>query len=242
MHHIVNARNDAYDEYAAEYAEMVKLREQAGIEQEPIMPTLLHEIGDISGLNVLDAGCGQGYLSRIFAERGARVTGVDISPNLIQMAREQDSERNITYQVADLCQPLPQYTQTFDMAASHFVFDDVYDYKGFLATVYSVIKPGGRFVLSMNNPYSLVVRGHVHDYFDTGKAVSYRGMAEEGVKVHFYYHTLQEYLDACFAAGFQLQRLLDIPTPVEKYRFHSDALIKPGYHFPFYIVLHLRKV
>lgn len=242
MHEIVNARIDAYDEYAAQYAEMVKQREQAGIEQEPIMPHFLALLGEITGLNVLDAGCGQGYISRIFADRGARVTGIDISPNLVQMARDQDPDYNITYQVADLCQPLPEYRQSFDLAASHFVLDDVYDYRGFLCTLHSVLKPGGRFVLSLNNPYSLVVRGHVHDYFDTGKAVSYRGMAEEGVKVHFYFHTLQEYLDACFAAGFQLQRLLDIPTPVEKYRYHSDALIKPGYHFPFYNVLSLLKV
>ncbi len=205
------------------------------------MPALLKQIGDIGGLRVLDAGCGEGYLSRILAARGANVTGIDISPALIQMAREQDSDQAITYEVADLCQPLPRHGQRFDLAASHFVLDDVHEYKGYLSTVGSALKPGGRFVLSLNNPYSLVVRGHVHDYFDTGKPVLYRGMAEEGVKVHFYYHTLEDYLDACFAAGFQLQRLLDIPTPVERYRFHSDALIKPGYHFPFFIVLSLLK-
>lgn len=232
---------DEYDDYAVPYSEMVKQREQAGIEHEPLMPSFLKLLGDLSGLNVLDAGCGQGYLSRILAERGAQVTGIDMSPNLIQMAREQAPDHSMTYQVADLCQPLPQFRQTFDLAASHFVLDDVYDYTGFLSTLHSVLKPGGRLVLTMNNPYSLVVRGHVHDYFATGKPVPYRGMAEEGVKVHFYYHTLQEYLDACFAAGFQLQRLLDIPTPVERYKCHSDALMKPGYHFPFFIVLSLLK-
>lgn len=232
---------DAYDDFASSYSEMVNKREQAGIEQEPIMPHFLKLLGDVSGLMVLDAGCGQGYLSRILARRGAHVTGIDISPNLLRIAREQDPDRQITYQVADLCHPLPEYSRHFDLAASHFVLDDVYDYKGFLSTMASLLKPGHRFVLSMNNPYSLVVRGHVHDYFDTGKPYSYRGMAEEGVKVHFYHHTLQEYLDACFAAGFQLQRLLDIPTPVERYRFQSDALMKPGYHFPFFIVLSLVK-
>lgn len=237
----MNYKIDEYDDYATQYSAMVKQREQAGIEHEPLMPSFLKLLGDISGLSVLDAGCGQGYLSRILAERGALVTGIDISPNLIQMARKQDPDHKIAYQVADLCQPLSQYRQTFDLAASHFVLDDVYDYKGFLSTLHSVITAGGRLVLTMNNPYSLVVRGHVHDYFDTGKPVLYRGMAEEGVRVHFCYHTLEEYLDACFAAGFLLQRLLDIPTPVERYKYHSDALIKPGYHFPFFIVLSLLK-
>ncbi|HLZ64456.1 MAG TPA: class I SAM-dependent methyltransferase [Ktedonosporobacter sp.] len=237
----MTSKIDAYNDFAAPYSEMVTRREQAGIENEPIMPHFLKLLGDISGLTVLDAGCGQGYLSRILASRGAHVTGIDISENLIQIAREQDPSHQITYEVANLCQPLPAYSQHFDLVVSHFVLDDVYDHKGFLSTLGNVIKSGGHAILSMNNPYSMVVRGHVHDYFDTGKPFSYRGMAEAGVKVHFYHHTLEEHLDACFAAGFQLQRLLDIPTPVHTYRFHSDALIKPGYQFPFFIVLSLIK-
>ena len=205
------------------------------------MPHFLKLLGDISGLTVLDAGCGQGYLSRILARRGAHITGIDISPKLIQIAREQDPDHQITYQVADLCHSLPEYRHRFDLVVSHFVLDDVYDYKGFLSTLASLLKPGHRMILSMNNPYSFVVRGHVRDYFDTGKPYPYRGMAEEGVKVYFYHHTLEEYLDACFAAGFQLQRLLDIPTPVDRYKLQSDALMKPGYHFPFFIILILFK-
>lgn len=237
----MTVKNDAYDDFAANYAEMVDKREQAGIEQEPIMPHFLKLLGDVSGLTVLDAGCGQGYLSRILAARGAHVTGIDLSPKLIQLAREQDPEQQISYQVADLCRPLPEYSDHFELIVNHFVLNDVYDYKGFLATLAGLLKPGHRLVLSMNNPYSFVVRGHVRDYFETGQPHSYRGMAAEGVKVHFYHHTLEEYLDACFTAGFQLQRLLDIPTPIARYRFESDALIKPGYHFPFFIVLSLVK-
>jgi hypothetical protein len=47
-----------------------------------------------------------------------------------------------------------------------------------------------------------VVRGHITNYFESGKAFPYRGMAEEGVKVHFYQRTLEEYLDACVAQDF----------------------------------------
>jgi len=99
----MTSKIDAYDDFAVGYSEIVKKREQAGIEQEPIMPHFLKLLGDVSGLTVLDAGCGQGYLSRILASRGAHVTGIDISPNLIQMACEQDPDHQITYQIADLC-------------------------------------------------------------------------------------------------------------------------------------------
>jgi len=228
---------DIYDDFASQYADLVVAREKAGIENEPIIPQFLKIIGDISGLVVLDAGCGEGYLSRILASRGASVTGIDISPRLVQIAREKDPEGKITYQVADLSQPLPAYRHHFDLIASHLVLNDVYDYRGFLTTLGTVAKPGGRLVLSMNNPYSYVVRSHISNYFDSGKAFSYRGMAQEGVKVHFYHQTLEEYLDVCFAAGFQLQRLVDIPTPEGSFKRLSDTLIPKGYHFPFFMIL-----
>ncbi len=232
---------DIYDDFASQYATLVTGLEEAGIEREPIMPTFLKLLGDVSGLTTLDAGCGEGYLSRILARRGANVTGIDIAANLIEIARAKDPERHITYQVANLCQPLPDYASHFDLIVSRFVLNDVYDYRGFLTTLGSVAKPGGRLVISMNNPYSFVVRGHVTDYFDSGKMYSYRGMAEEGVKVYFYQHTLQEYLDACFAAGLQLQRLVDIPTPEGSFKRRSDTLIPAGYQFPFFMILSLVK-
>jgi hypothetical protein len=67
-------------------------------------------------------------------------------------------------------------------------------------------------------------------------------MAEAGVQVHFYQRTLEEYLDACFAAGFQLQRLVDVPTPEGSFKRRKETLIPEGYHFPFFTILSLVKV
>jgi 2-polyprenyl-3-methyl-5-hydroxy-6-metoxy-1,4-benzoquinol methylase len=216
---------DVYDDFASQYAALVAAREEAGIENDPIMPHFLRLLGDVAGLTALDAGCGEGYLSRILARQRASVTGIDISPRLIQIARTRDPEGKITYQVADLSRPLPAYQGRFDLAISLFVLNDVYDYQGFLTTLGAVLKHGGRLVLAMNNPYSHVVRNHLTNYFDSGRAFPYRGMAEEGVKVHFYQRTLEEYLDACFTAGFQLQRLVDIPTPEGTFKRRSDTLL-----------------
>ncbi len=228
---------DTYDDFASQYTEYMARREQTGIESDPIMPRFLALLGDVSGLSVLDAGCGEGYLSRIVASMGASVTGIDISPRLIEIARSKDPEGKITYLQADLSQPLPENREHFDLIVSRFVLNDVADYRGFLHTLGTVARAGGRFVLSMNNPYSFVVRGHLNDYFETGKAHPYRGMAQEGVKVHFYHRTLEEYLNAALAAGFQLQRLVDIPTPEASYKLQSDALLRKGYHFPFFMIL-----
>ena len=81
-------RTSAYDQYADEYAAYVATREQDDLEGDPfgILTPLLGQLGDVTGQDVLDAGCGEGYLSRILAARGARVTGVDLSPRLVELA------------------------------------------------------------------------------------------------------------------------------------------------------------
>jgi hypothetical protein len=48
------------------------------------------------------------------------------------MARAKDPTGNITYQVADLSQPLTAYQDHFDLIASLFVLNAVPDYRGFL--------------------------------------------------------------------------------------------------------------
>src|SRR5258708_17282 len=55
--------------------------------------TLLRMLGDIRGRHVLDAGCGQGYLSRMLAERGAQVVGVEPGQSLYEYAVEKETER-----------------------------------------------------------------------------------------------------------------------------------------------------
>ncbi len=228
---------DAYNDVASQYANFVARREVSRENSTDIM-RFLEVVGEVSGLTVLDAGCGEGYLSHMLAQRGAIVTGIDIAPNMIDLARVKDSDGKITYQIADLCQPLPDYQQHFDLVASFFVLNDVYDYRGFLTTLAKALKIGGRAVFFLNNPYSLVVRGHLTEYFaDSGKAFPYRGMAEAGVKVHFYHHTLQEYLDAATIAGFALERLVDVPTPEGTFKRRPDTLIPVGYHFPFFMIL-----
>jgi 2-polyprenyl-3-methyl-5-hydroxy-6-metoxy-1,4-benzoquinol methylase len=45
-------------------------------------PAFLELVGDVPGRRVLDAGCGEGYNTRILARRGARMTGVDLSERM----------------------------------------------------------------------------------------------------------------------------------------------------------------
>src|SRR5215470_9487702 len=53
-------------------------------------PVLWAFAGDVKGLTVLDAGCGIGYLSTKLQDRGARVTGIDFSERMIEIARSHN--------------------------------------------------------------------------------------------------------------------------------------------------------
>ena len=142
-----------YDDFADEYATYVAWREQAESDADPfgLLLPLLDLLGDIAGRQVLDAGCGEGYLARALAARGANVTGIDLSPRLIELARAKDPADTIDYQAADLSQPLPASAGRFDAAGSYLVLNDVRDYRGFAATLAASLAPGGRLALALNN-------------------------------------------------------------------------------------------
>jgi SAM-dependent methyltransferase len=112
----MNPKPSAYDDYAAEYSAYVAQRERGGVTGDPmgILPDLLAVLGDVAGCRVLDAGCGEGYLARILAEHGARVTGMDLAPRLIELAQTRDPGKAIDYRVADLSAPLPDEAGQFD--------------------------------------------------------------------------------------------------------------------------------
>jgi 2-polyprenyl-3-methyl-5-hydroxy-6-metoxy-1,4-benzoquinol methylase len=169
------------------------------------------------------------------AAHGARVTGIDLSPRLIDMAREQDPDGTIDYRVGDLAEPHPDLAGSFGAIGSYLALNDVKRYREFAATLATLAKPGGRIALAFNNPYSSVVREHVSDYFDSTAMGAYLGMWKQGIEAHYYHRTLEEYLDAFLDAGLRLVRLVDIPdgAPMD--------ILPPGSIFPRFMILAFAK-
>lgn len=72
---------------------------------------LLEVIGGVEGLDVLDAGCGDGALATALATRGAQVTGLDADPQMLaaaqaRAAKEAASLRLVLGQVEELNRPV----------------------------------------------------------------------------------------------------------------------------------------
>lgn len=225
-----------WDEFADAMAAYTAQRERRGPDGNPLLRRLLDLLGDVGGQRVLDAACGDGYLARVLAARGARVTGIDLGPRLIANARSQDPTGSIDYRVADLSRPLPALAASFDAVACFLALSDVDDYRGFAATLAGVLGPGGRLVIALNNPYGVVVRGNISDYFTSGALSPYRGLWAAGMRTHLLHRTLEEYMDAFLQAGLRLTKLADVPE--KSYVPGPDSILPVGEgRFPRFMVL-----
>ncbi len=229
-----------YDQFAKRYAALVRdgaLKSIVG----PLAERLLGIAGEVEGKRVLDAGCGEGHLARALARRGARVLAIDASPRLIELARRADPDAGlgIEYAVVDLSQPLPRYRGTFALALGNLVLDDIADHRGFAAGMAEVLESRGRLVLSLNNPYSAVLRGKVASYFESGAVGTYAGLRSAGVDVPFHHRTLEEYIAAFGEAWLLLRRLFDVRRPGGDELPSDQRALRES--FPWFMILELVK-
>ena len=108
--------------------------------------------GISSNMHVLDLGCGVGGCSRVIAATcGCRVTAIDLTPELIEVARELTRrcgmDERIEFREADAL-ALPFADATFDHVWCHNVTMNIPDKKKLASEVARVLKPGGRFSCS----------------------------------------------------------------------------------------------
>ena len=103
----------------------------------------------LSGLRILDVGCGGGLLSEALARLGAQVVGVDASPGNVAAARLHAQSQNVTvdYRLGDPSEALsPQ--ERFDVVLALEVVEHVSDVSAFLATAAACLAPGGMLFVS----------------------------------------------------------------------------------------------
>ncbi|SED10385.1 Methyltransferase domain-containing protein [Streptomyces sp. 3213] len=96
--------------------------------------------------DVLDLGCGTGSLSLLAAEQGHRVTGVDLSPAMIDLARAKLAGRDAVFLLGDAAAP-PVGEQRYDVVLVRHVLWALPDPARVLRHWSALLRPGGRLVL-----------------------------------------------------------------------------------------------
>ncbi|MER6525005.1 class I SAM-dependent methyltransferase [Streptomyces sp. NPDC001508] len=96
--------------------------------------------------DVLDLGCGTGSLALLAAERGHRVTGVDLSPAMVDLARAKTAGRDAVFLVGDAAGP-PVGERRFDAVLVRHVLWTLPGPARVLRHWSGLLRPGGRLVL-----------------------------------------------------------------------------------------------
>ncbi|MCA1835595.1 MAG: class I SAM-dependent methyltransferase [Actinobacteria bacterium] len=105
----------------------------------------------VSGLRVLDAGCGDGSGAEILARAGAEeVVGVDVAPEAVSTAMER-YESVATFTLGDVT-ALPFDAESFDVVVGFEVIEHVADQSRALQGLRRVLRPEGMLLVSASNP------------------------------------------------------------------------------------------
>ena len=232
-----------YDAIAEIYQDSKRLPFRKAIERH----TLFEALGDVRGLTVLDLACGGGFYTRLLKRAGAgRVTGVDVSAEMIRVARREEEREPLG--CAYVCRDVADF-EPEPGAADLVVAMYLLHYAGtrdklvrFLRVCRAALRSGGRLVGFNDNVMSpprgtVSWRGHGLEKTgplaapNEGDPIRYRFTNPDGRRFEFrnFYLRPETYRDAFRESGFRDFRWLGVSLdPAERGNpFWDDFLADP---------------
>lgn len=168
-------------------------------------------LGDVEGADILELGCGGGQCSIALAQRGASITGLDLSKEQLSYARElaNDHDVEVGFVQGDVTDLGMFDDERFDIAFNAWVFQWVGDLAACFGETYRVLRQNGRFVFSIPHPFYELADSESHEitesYFDTGRyVISHEKMEVDQV---MFRHTVSDIHNALVRNGFTVERI-----------------------------------
>jgi len=168
--------------------------------------------------HILDAGCGEGYVSRWLAKQGHQVVGIDASSKMI-LSAEQASIGSEKYLVLDLTE-LSFKSNSFDAVVSNLVLMEIENLKKAVSEICRIINRGGKFIFQIIHPFysfstAKKLDPNFENYFHTTKIT--KKFLVDGLEspfaVTWFHRSLEEYVAILNEEGFVIQSMLE-PTPI----------------------------
>ncbi len=182
-------------------------------------PVMLRLCGDVAGLRAIDVGCGEGRFSRMLADRGAQVTGIDFTDEMVRTARDRDTRGAY---VRGSAEDLPFRDASFDLVISYVMLIDVVGYRAAIAEMARMLKPGGQLVVA-NLGFVTASEGWLKDENNARLHHRVDRYADEfvqtyewlGIKIENWHRPLAAYMSAYLASGLVL-RDFEEPVPEDE--------------------------
>ena len=221
---------EAYEELAEAFEARVGTKAHNAFYERPAMLALLPEV---EGKRVLDAGCGPGVYAEWLVEHGAEVVGLDVSPKMVELARQRLRQRAVVMR-ANLEEPLNFLeTESFDVIISALALDYVRDWSALFREFFRTLRAPGHFLFSAGHPFDDFYEHHPSgNYFDV-EQVEMKFNFGALVRVPYYRRPLSAMLDPLLEAGFRLERLLE-PQPLPEFaeqdaKDYAKLMRQPGF-------------
>ncbi|WP_024877878.1 class I SAM-dependent methyltransferase [Saccharomonospora piscinae] len=178
-------------------------------------------LGDVSGADVLEVGCGAASCARWLTGRGARTVACDLSAGMLRHAREGNRRTGLAPALVQAdAEHLPFASGAYDVACSAFgAVPFVASVETLFREVARVLRPGGRWVFAVTHPMRWIFPDDpgpagltvTQPYFDR---TPYAEVDADGAATYVEYHrTLGDYVRALRAAGLRLDDLIEPEWP-----------------------------
>jgi SAM-dependent methyltransferase len=206
-------------------------------------PTFFATLPAVDGHRCLDLGCGEGHNTRLLADRGAQVIGLDHAETFVRHAAGV-APGGIPYLVGD-GSVLPFASGAFDAVTAFMSLMDVGAPEATLAEIARVLRPGGIVQFSVTHPMtSTATRSWVDDADGTRRALAIGGYFSEGPQtetwtfgasppelreqfdpftITYARRTLAGWVDAVLAAGLQIEALAEPHASEEEAEAHPEV-------------------
>jgi SAM-dependent methyltransferase len=226
-------------------------------------PAFLDFAGDLSGKTVLDAGCGEGHNTRMFARRGARMTGADLSAKMVEFARAEELREplGVRYERASFSNLEIFNNGSFDAVISTMALMDGPDFPGAMREIARVLRPGGTLTYSILHPCfatkgmgwikddsGRVVKFTVADYFNSEPFVEYwkfghapNASQVENFGVPRFDRTLADYINPTIAAGLRLEEVREPRAPESACALYPESFRRYRDHIPWFFYVRASK-